>query len=69
MKKNNYYAGGLRFVRDGVPCKMAAWVKDLTPVGRAGLLRGTDACGMSGPAREAAAMQRYPQTTYTDATY
>lgn len=36
-----YYSGGIRFVRDGVPCRMASWVNDLTEISRSDMLRGT----------------------------
>ena len=30
-KPRSYYDGGHRIVRDGIPCRVAAWVKDLSP--------------------------------------
>lgn len=55
-----YYEGGYRFVRDGIPCRMAAWVKDLSPNARNLLLRHSKEPRID-PAMTA---MRYPQTTY-----
>ena len=68
-----YYSGGIRFVRDGVPCRMASWVNDLTEISRADMLRPTDmrrtgysppVGGASGAQREAGRALRHPETTY-----
>lgn len=70
-----YYAGGIRFVRDGVPCRMASWVNDLTPLSRDSLIRGSgvgygpDGCDYAGgsitaPKRAIECQIRHPQTTY-----
>jgi hypothetical protein len=64
--KSDYYAGAVRFSRDGIPCKMASWVKDLSPISKNDLLRGGEASGMSMSNRQAAASARYPETTYYD---
>lgn len=32
--KSSYYDGGVRVVKDGVPCRLASWVKELTPEGQ-----------------------------------
>lgn len=63
--KSDYYAGGIRFLRDGVPCKVAPWVKELTDRSRAEFMRGSFGnLGTSTKAREVAALARHPQTTY-----
>lgn len=72
-----YYDGGHRFVRDGIPCRMAPWVADLTALSRDSLLRGTskgrndrfeftDVYPSSLPPdkRASLASVRHPQTTY-----
>lgn len=61
-KKSSYYTGALRITRDGIPCKVAPWVKDLSPLSRDALFRGEDwldnKCGLSAPAREELAKTR-----------
>lgn len=62
-KSNQYYANAMRITRDGIPCKVAAWVADLSPRSRAELHLGMD---KSAPAnvRATCANIRYPQTSY-----
>lgn len=70
-----YYAGGIRFVRDGVPCRMASWVNDLTPLSRDSLIRGSKigyrpdnhdyaGGGIAASKRAIECQARHPQTTY-----
>jgi hypothetical protein len=61
---SNYYKGAYRFMRDGVPCKVAVWVKDLSTISRNDMLRGYDVKGLSRETRECLAAERWPQTTY-----
>lgn len=60
---SSYYAGGVRFVRDGIPCRMAPWVAELTDNGRKLLLRGSD----NPKPCEATQTFRFPQTKYLPA--
>ncbi len=61
----SYYDGHHRFVRDGIPCRMAWWVKDLTPWGRDQLLRGSEYKSRFTIAqRKALCDVRFPQTQY-----
>ena len=63
-KKSSYYNGALRFSRDGIPCKVASWVANLSDRSRAEMLGGCDVRS-SAKQREAGAMVRYSQTTYS----
>lgn len=56
----SYYEGGYRLVRDGIPCRVAAWVADLTPHGRSLLLRGSK----NPPVSKAAQAMRHAETLY-----
>ncbi len=55
-----YYAGGHRFTRNGIPCRMAPWVAGLTDNGRKLLLRGSN---NHKPCKATQAF-RFPQATY-----
>jgi hypothetical protein len=55
-----YYVGGYRFVKNGEPIRVAAWVKDLSPNARAMMGKGSDAK----PNSLEVQAQRHPQTTY-----
>lgn len=69
--RKSYYDGHHRFVRDGIPCRMAWWVKDLTAWGRDQLLRGSDwdnehpsGSRLTKVQRQALCNVRFPQTQY-----
>jgi hypothetical protein len=64
MSKSAYYKNAVRFSRDGIPCKVASWVKDLSDRSRAELMRGTDGEGTSQKSRQAGAAMRHYKTTY-----
>jgi len=67
-KPTSYYANAARFIRDGIPCKVAPWVKDLSDRSRSEFMRGHgDAIGTSAKTRELSAMVRHPKTTYLPA--
>ena len=68
-KTNSYYANATRFIRDGIPCKVAPWVKDLSDRSRSEFLRGhgTDAIGTSAKTRQLSTLIRHPETTYLPA--
>ena len=55
-----YYAGGSRYIKNGVPCRMAPWFGSLSENARAMIGKGSDAKANS-PVWQA---QRHPQTTY-----
>lgn len=58
--KSSYYSGSMRLMRDGVPCKVASWVADLSERSRKDFMgaKATEAVRIQGT------MVRYPQTTY-----
>lgn len=63
--KSTYYTGGMRLMRDGIPCKVASWVADLSPRSRAEFGRcGHDDISASKALRETGAAIRYSETTY-----
>lgn len=66
MTKSKYYDGFHRIWRDGVPCRVAPWVKDLTPIGKDSLLRGSNYRPSQKLHLEAQQM-RHAQTTYSNA--
>lgn len=55
-----YYAGAKRVLRNGVPCRVAAWVSGLTQNGRNVMLRGT----YNPPINALALTMRHAQTKY-----
>jgi hypothetical protein len=56
-----YYAGGHRYIKNGIPCRMAPWFGTMSESARAMIGRGS-----FDPNPNAADVQaqRHPQTTY-----
>lgn len=65
--QKRYYSGGMRFSRDGIPCKVAPWVADLSTISKNDLLRGSEVKGLTRESRQCLSAERYPQTTYREA--
>lgn len=67
-KTSNYYSNGMRFMRDGVPCKVASWVADLSERSRKEFGRNRtdyqDGAHASESVRISGASIRFAQTTY-----
>ena len=56
-----YYAGGSRYIKNGVPCRMAPWFGSLSESARAMIGRGSF---HPNPNAADVQAQRHPQTTY-----
>lgn len=56
--KPDYYSGGVRIIRDGVPCRVAGWYRDLTKRGQS-IIRGSEP-----RTNDLDLATRFSQTTY-----